>query len=108
VLLELTIEQFTQQVAGSYGSICNTMVHMLSAEWDWLERCGGAARGPALNARDYPTATSLFERWGQVETAVRDFLSTLRASVVSGLDKVIESIVLARLRQWWVDLVARA
>jgi hypothetical protein len=79
-----------------------------SAEWDWLERCGGAARGPALNARDYPTATSLFERWGQVETAVRDFLSTLRASVVSGLDKVIESIVLARLRQWWVDLVARA
>ena len=30
------------------------------------------------------------------------------ASVVSGLDKVIESIVLARLRQWWVDLVARA
>jgi uncharacterized damage-inducible protein DinB len=108
VLLELTIEQFTQQVAGSYGSIRNTMVHMLSAEWGWLERCGGAARGPALNARDYPTATSLFERWGQVETAVRDFLSTLRASVVSGLDKVIESIVLARLRQWWVDLVARA
>jgi uncharacterized damage-inducible protein DinB len=55
VLLELTIEQFTQQVAGSYGSIRNTMVHMLSAEWDWLERCGGAARGPALNARNIST-----------------------------------------------------
>ena len=30
------------------------------------------------------------------------------ASVASGLDKVIESIVLARLPQWWIDLVARA
>ena len=45
VLSQVTTEQFTQPVAGSYGSIRNTMVHMLSAEWGWLERCGGAARG---------------------------------------------------------------
>jgi uncharacterized damage-inducible protein DinB len=78
VLSQLTTEQFTRQVAGSYGSIRNTMVHMLSAEWGWLERCGGAARGPALDARDYPTVTSVFERWQQVEAHVREFLSTLR------------------------------
>ena len=42
VVSGLTTEQFTRQVAGSYGSIRNTMVHMLSAEWGWLERCGGA------------------------------------------------------------------
>lgn len=29
------------------------------------------------------------------------------ASVGSGLDKVIESVVLARLPQWWIDLLAR-
>jgi uncharacterized damage-inducible protein DinB len=33
VLSQLTTEQFTQPVAGSYGSIRNTMVHILSAEW---------------------------------------------------------------------------
>jgi uncharacterized damage-inducible protein DinB len=77
VLSQLTTDQFTEHVAGSYGSIRNTMVHMLSAEWGWLERCGGAARGPALNAQDYPTATSLFERWHDVEARVREFLSTL-------------------------------
>jgi uncharacterized damage-inducible protein DinB len=78
VLSQLTTEQFTQPVAGSYGSIRNTMVHMLSAEWGWLERCGGTARGPALNALDYPTATALFDRWRHVETSVREFLSTLQ------------------------------
>ena len=78
VLSQVTTEQFTQPVAGSYGSIRNTMVHMLSAEWGWLERCGGAARGPALNAQDYPTVTALFDLWRQVEARVREFLSTLQ------------------------------
>ena len=78
VLSELTTDQFTQSVAGSYGSIRNTMVHMLSAEWGWLERCGGTPRGPALNAQDYPTVASLFDRWKYVESRVREFLSTLQ------------------------------
>jgi hypothetical protein len=30
------------------------------------------------------------------------------ASVGSGIDKVIESAVLARLPQWWIDLLASA
>lgn len=33
VISQLTPEQFTQPVAGSYGSIRNTLVHVLSAEW---------------------------------------------------------------------------
>jgi uncharacterized damage-inducible protein DinB len=78
VLAQLTPEQFTQPVAGSYGSIRNTMVHMLSAEWGWLERCGGTTRGPALNAQDYPTVTSLFDRWQYVKARVGEFLSTLQ------------------------------
>ncbi len=78
VLSRLTPEQFTQSVAGSYGSIRNTMVHMLSAEWGWLDRCGGTPRGPALQAADYPTVAALFDRWREVEGYVRTFLSTLK------------------------------
>ena len=78
VLSHVTTEQFTQPVAGSYGSIRNTMVHMVSAEWGWLERCGGATRGPALNAQDYPTVTALFDLWRHVEARVREFLSSLQ------------------------------
>ena len=78
LLSHVTTVQFTQPVAGSYGSIRNTMVHMLSAEWGWLERCGGTPRGPALNAQDYPTVASLFDRWKYVEARVGEFLSTLQ------------------------------
>jgi uncharacterized damage-inducible protein DinB len=87
VLSHVTTEQFTQPVAGSYGSIRNTMVHMLSAEWGWLERCGGAARGPALDARDYPTAAALFDRWRDVQAGVRGFLSTLQED---DLERLVE------------------
>jgi uncharacterized damage-inducible protein DinB len=78
VISQLTPEQFTQPVAGSYGSIRNTMVHALSAEWGWLERCGGPERGPRLNPDEYPTLESLIETWSKVETYVRDFLSKLK------------------------------
>ena len=78
VISQLTPEQFTQPVAGSYGSIRNTMVHALSAEWGWLDRCGGPERGPRLNPDDYPTVESLIETWNKVEMYAREFLSKLK------------------------------
>lgn len=78
VIRQLTAEQFTQAVAGSYGSIRNTLVHVLSAEWGWLGRCGGPERGPALRPDDFPTVDALVEAWQRVEQHVRGFLSTLR------------------------------
>jgi uncharacterized damage-inducible protein DinB len=77
VLAQLTPEEFTRDVAGSYGSIRNTLVHVLSAEWGWLDRCGGATRGAPLKPADYPTLESLTLAWQQVERNVRDFLAAL-------------------------------
>lgn len=78
LISQLTPEQFTQPVAGSYGSIRNTLVHALSAEWGWLDRCGGQERGARLTPDDYPTVESLTEVWDKVEGYVREFLSKLR------------------------------
>ena len=77
VVAQLTPEQFTQTVAGSYGSVRNTLLHVLSAEWGWLARCGGPERGPALKADDYPNVESLVEAWTKVEGWVRAFLAKL-------------------------------
>lgn len=77
VLARLTPEQFTQNVAGSYGSVRNTLVHIMSAEWGWLDRCGGHQRGPALKPDDYPTLASLLDTWTMVEQYVRAFLASL-------------------------------
>ena len=78
VVSQLTPEQYTQSVAGSYGSIRNTLVHILSAEWGWLDRCGGPARGERLNADNYPTLESVVRTWTEVEGYMRDFLSGLK------------------------------
>jgi len=77
VISQLSVDQFTQQVAGTYGSIRNTIVHTLSAEWGWLDRCGGFPRGAALKADDYPTAKSVIDAWSTVERHMRTFLSDL-------------------------------
>ena len=77
VLSQLTPEEFTRNVAGSYGSIRNTLVHVLSAEWGWLDRCGGHKRGPALKPDDYPDVESLVARWTAVEGHIRQFLANL-------------------------------
>jgi len=77
VVSRLTPDQFTRSVAGSYGSVRNTLVHILSAEWGWLERCGGPARGERLNPQDYPTVESLVQAWARVEESMRAFLAGL-------------------------------
>jgi len=77
VIAQLTPEQFSQPVAGSYGSVRDTLVHVLSAEWGWLDRCGGPPRGEKLKPEDYPTAESLVEAWNRVEGSLRTFLSGL-------------------------------
>jgi uncharacterized damage-inducible protein DinB len=78
VASQLTPEQFSKTVEGSHGSVRNTMVHMLSAEWGWLSRCGGPDRGAPLNPADFPTAEPLLATWSKVETNLREFLSGLR------------------------------
>ena len=78
VIALLTPEQFTRPVVGGHGSIRNTMVHVLSAEAGWLDRCGGPKRGPRLNPDDFPTIESVIQAWDRVEAQVRAFLARLK------------------------------
>ncbi len=70
-------EAFTRPVAGSYGSVRNTLVHVLSAERGWLDRCGGPPRGPALRADDFPDAATLRAAWTDAEAQLRAFVGSL-------------------------------
>ncbi len=77
VSAELTVEEFSQPVAGSYKSIRNTFVHTISAQWGWVDRCGGPPRGRALEAADFPTVTSVQEISSRVNNYTFAFLSSL-------------------------------
>jgi uncharacterized damage-inducible protein DinB len=74
----LTPEQLAEPVSGKHGSVRNTMVHILSAEWGWIGRCGGPERGPALEAGNYSTVAALVALDKQIEELVRVFLASLR------------------------------
>ena len=74
-LSRLTPEEFTQRVAGSYGSIRNTLVHMMSAEGGCLERGGGPKRGEPLKPEEFPTLESMTIYWAAQERKVRAFLA---------------------------------
>ena len=77
VSARLSAEQFTRNVAGSYGSVRTTFVHVLSAEWGWLERCGGLHRGDRLQPEQFATLDQLVEAWSRVEAHMRAFLDGL-------------------------------
>ncbi len=77
VIAQLTPEQFTHAVVGGHGSVRNTIVHVMSAEWGWISRCGGPERGPALKPADFPTVESVLETWKKVEGYVREFLARI-------------------------------
>jgi uncharacterized damage-inducible protein DinB len=90
ILSALTPEKFTRDVAGSYASVSNTLAHAMSAEWGWLDRCGGFARGPALKPADYPTPLALVDTWRVVEGHARSFLSNLTdADLARSVEAVI-------------------
>src|ERR1051325_10436425 len=74
---QLSPEQFTKPVAGSYESVRNTLVHVLSAEWGWLDRCGGPPRGEKLKFENFPTVESVVTLWAKVERDMRAFLADL-------------------------------
>jgi uncharacterized damage-inducible protein DinB len=77
VLSSLTPEQFVETRPGGWGSIRNTLVHMMSAEGGWLERAGGPKRGAALNPADFPSFASVASYWEAQESRLRTFLATL-------------------------------
>jgi uncharacterized damage-inducible protein DinB len=76
-LSQLTDDEFGRTIAGSYGSLRNTLVHMLSAEWGWLDRCGGPPRGAKLDPGNYPSPASLIAAWGAVERDMTSLLGKL-------------------------------
>ena len=83
LLSRLSADEFVRAVAGSFGSIRNTLVHMMSAEGGCLERSGGPKRGAPLKPEDFPTLEAITSYWAAQETRLRAFLSGLSDAELS-------------------------
>ena len=86
VTAELSEDQFLEVVGPSYGSLRNTFVHTMSAQWIWLERWQGASPQAMMDREDFPDLTSILTRWEEIENDTRQYLKGLDADQ---LDKML-------------------
>ena len=74
---KLTPEQWAKDLGSSMKSVRDTLVHLLSGQWIWLQRWKGSTPQGMWNAVDFSDAVSLVKR--------RDDLLLDQANFLSGL-----------------------
>lgn len=74
---EIKVEEQLFDRGVSHQSIHGTLLHMLFAEWVWLNRWKGNSPSDALNAEDYPDLASVRKYWLQIEAEREEFLNGL-------------------------------
>ena len=77
VLSALSEEAWRKEVGGSFGSIRNTAVHLVSAQWIWLSRWRGTSPPAMWTPEEVPTSAALRARWEQVVRDRAAFLEPL-------------------------------
>jgi uncharacterized damage-inducible protein DinB len=72
----LTPEQYSRDLASSFRSVRDTLVHLYSADWVWCERWHGEA--PTAHVADqFPDVDSLRRTWSEHEAKVRAFIDAV-------------------------------
>jgi uncharacterized damage-inducible protein DinB len=73
----LSVDQLTRPLGGSFGTLHDTLVHLLAVEWLWLERWRGRNPAGLLPASELPTLAAVEERWRAVDAQTHAFLASL-------------------------------
>lgn len=74
---KLSAEQFNRDLENSFRSVRETLVHILSAEWIWLERWNGTSPKSMLGADELSDVEAIRKRWDKVENERADFIRSL-------------------------------
>lgn len=70
-------EEFIRYLSSSFKSIRDTMVHILGAEELWLSRWMREQGRTLLNSDDFPTCSSLADRWDDYRDEINSFILSL-------------------------------
>lgn len=85
----LTDEQFTRDLGGSFPSVRDTLVHIISGAWGWLAYWKEPCHNPAMlkdlrDRRDtlfaphlFPNPMTVGVKWTEIETQQTGFLNSL-------------------------------
>lgn len=72
----LSEEQFTRDLGSSFGSVRDTLAHIMDVEWLYLERWNGRSPGTLPPAESYANLASLAARWEEIERDLNRFVAT--------------------------------
>jgi uncharacterized damage-inducible protein DinB len=89
-------EDFTRALGSSHPSIRETALHIVWAEWIWLERWKGTSPRSIFQVSDFPTLDALGAKWSEVDMEQQAFVETLPA------ERLLEVVPYINLRgQTW-------
>lgn len=74
---DLTPEEFSRDLGSSYPSARDTLLHIVWAEWIWLQRWKGFSPQSVWQAADFPDLDAVRTRWSDVEIEQRAFLDAI-------------------------------
>jgi uncharacterized damage-inducible protein DinB len=84
---QLSDEQFVKPLGSSFSSVRDTLVHICSGEWVWMERCRGHSPSAFPDLSSIQTASALRSHW---TPQAERLLALLRGLTQSDLDRIME------------------
>jgi uncharacterized damage-inducible protein DinB len=73
----LASEAFVRDLGSSYPCVRDTLLHIVWAEWIWLQRWKGVSPRIVFQAADFPTFETVKSRWEELETEQRAFVEAV-------------------------------
>jgi uncharacterized damage-inducible protein DinB len=70
----LSAGQFTQDLGSSHRSVRDTLVHIVSGEWIWLQRWQGQSPKAMFDPANFPDLATLHARWAEVAREQAEFV----------------------------------
>jgi uncharacterized damage-inducible protein DinB len=75
--MQLSPDQLHARGGASFGSVHETLVHIMSAQWVWLARWKGTSPSSMLEAQSFPELTSIQSRWVDIEQQTQQFVTAV-------------------------------
>jgi uncharacterized damage-inducible protein DinB len=75
---QLSDEQFTQDIAYSYGSVRDQIVHLMSVDESWFDELRGVEPSEPFPPANLGDRASIRAYWDSVEQNMRDYLAELQ------------------------------
>ncbi|HEU4436999.1 MAG TPA: DinB family protein, partial [candidate division Zixibacteria bacterium] len=76
---KLSPEQLTKDLKNIFPSVRDTLVHIMAAEWIWLERWRGTSPKALLGTAEFPTVPAIRNRWAEIGHGQKKFLAEASA-----------------------------